>query len=252
MKHLRTTLIVLLGLTWLLGAAPALAATTTTITVTAGKPSELSFKLSKTSPIAPGNVVFKVTNRGKSKHSFKICTHSSSGPANLACAGKATKVLAPGATESVKVALKLGTYSYFSTVKGEANAGMQGQIGVGITLPPVLPATPIKTGTSSATGAAAAATTCASPQSTTINVNEFDFAFTLSSSTVHCGKVTFVQTNTGSTTHNFAINGISGALIDTAQTTTFTTTLNPGTYRYICDVTEHAAQGMTGRLTVTG
>src|SRR5262245_40718963 len=47
---------------------------TTTIAVSAGKPSELSFKLSKFSLVPAGKVIFKVTNRGKIVHDFKLCT----------------------------------------------------------------------------------------------------------------------------------------------------------------------------------
>ena len=46
---------------------------TTTVTVTAGKPSELAFKLSKTSLITAGKVTFNVKNAGKIPHTFEIC-----------------------------------------------------------------------------------------------------------------------------------------------------------------------------------
>ncbi len=46
----------------------------TTITVTAGKPSELAFKLSKTSMVTPGSITFKVTNQGVAFHNFRICS----------------------------------------------------------------------------------------------------------------------------------------------------------------------------------
>src|SRR5579872_4420123 len=63
-----------------------------TITVTAGKPSEFGFILSaKTAP--HGAVTFKVTNRGALPHDFKIC--KTGGMAN-ACAGSGTNQLSPG------------------------------------------------------------------------------------------------------------------------------------------------------------
>ena len=46
----------------------------TTIAVTAGKPVELGFKLSKWSSLPAGTFTFKVTNRGYATHDFKICT----------------------------------------------------------------------------------------------------------------------------------------------------------------------------------
>ena len=46
----------------------------TVIAVTAGKPTELAYKLSKTSMVPAGTVTFKVTNLGIAFHNFVICT----------------------------------------------------------------------------------------------------------------------------------------------------------------------------------
>jgi uncharacterized cupredoxin-like copper-binding protein len=101
----------------LLLALPAVAApTATTVTVTAGKPSELKFTLSKKS-VAKGPVTFKVTNKGTSTHDFKI-------------AGKKTKLLAPGKSATLAVTLKAGKAAYLCTVPGHAAAGMKGTITV--------------------------------------------------------------------------------------------------------------------------
>ncbi len=71
-------------------ALPAYGApTATTVNVTAGKPSELRFTLSKKT-VAKGVVTFKVANRGKLEHDFKI-------------AGKKTAKLKPGKTATLKV-----------------------------------------------------------------------------------------------------------------------------------------------------
>jgi uncharacterized cupredoxin-like copper-binding protein len=97
-------------------ALPALArddaARATTIAVTAGKPSEFHFTLSKKSAKA-GAVTFKVTNKGALPHDFKI-------------AGKKTKLLTPGQSQSLKVTLKKGSFPYRCTVTGHAAAGMKG------------------------------------------------------------------------------------------------------------------------------
>src|SRR5690242_10700184 len=45
----------------------------TVLTVTAGKPSELAFKLSKSSMVPAGTITFKVTNMGVAFHNFKLC-----------------------------------------------------------------------------------------------------------------------------------------------------------------------------------
>jgi uncharacterized cupredoxin-like copper-binding protein len=101
-------------------AASALAAptatTATTVTVTAGKPSELRFTLSKKT-VPAGAVTFKVTNKGKAIHDFKI-------------AGKKTKMLAAGANATLKVTLKKGRAAFLCTVPGHAAAGMKGTITV--------------------------------------------------------------------------------------------------------------------------
>jgi uncharacterized cupredoxin-like copper-binding protein len=87
-----------------------------TVTVTAGKPSELKFTLS-TKSVAKGTVTFKVTNKGKSPHDFKI-------------SGKKTATLTPGKTATLKVTLKAGKASYLCTVPGHAAAGMKGTLTV--------------------------------------------------------------------------------------------------------------------------
>jgi uncharacterized cupredoxin-like copper-binding protein len=82
----------------------------TTITV---KATEFKFALSKTS--APkGTVNFKVTNKGKVDHDFKIN-------------GKKTKLLAPGKSATLTVKFqKTGKFPYLCTVPGHAASGMKG------------------------------------------------------------------------------------------------------------------------------
>ena len=92
------------------------AASATTVTVTAGKPGELSFTLSKKT-IAKGVTTFKVTNKGKLSHDFKI-------------AGKKTALLKAGKTATLKVTLKKGKFAFLCTVPGHAAAGMKGTLTV--------------------------------------------------------------------------------------------------------------------------
>jgi uncharacterized cupredoxin-like copper-binding protein len=98
-------------------SAPALAAHAkahgSTITVTA---SEFKFKLSAASAKA-GAVTFKVVNKGKLPHDFKI-------------GGKKTALLGPGKSATLKVTLKKGKQSYLCTVAGHAAAGMKGTLTV--------------------------------------------------------------------------------------------------------------------------
>ena len=65
-----------------------------TITVSAGKPTELSFKLS-TKKVAIGKVTFKVTNQGRLPHTFELYA-SPQGRSPTTCKGKTTPRLAPG------------------------------------------------------------------------------------------------------------------------------------------------------------
>lgn len=98
-------------------ALPGLSATTATgVTVTAGKPAEFKFTLSKKS-VARGTVTFTVANKGKLEHDFKI-------------AGKKTVKLKPGKSATLKVTLKAGKAAYLCTLPGHAAGGMKGTLTV--------------------------------------------------------------------------------------------------------------------------
>ena len=88
----------------------------TTVTVTAGKPTEFHFTLSKAS-VPKGSVTFKIVNKGKLAHDFKI-------------AGKKSKMVQPGKSTTLKVTLKPGKQKYQCTVPGHAAAGMKGTLKV--------------------------------------------------------------------------------------------------------------------------
>ena len=77
---------------------------------------EFKFSLT-TKTVRHGKVTFKLTNKGRLKHDFKI-------------AGKKTALVAPGKSGSVTVTLKKGTYTYICTVPGHAAAGMKGKLKV--------------------------------------------------------------------------------------------------------------------------
>jgi uncharacterized cupredoxin-like copper-binding protein len=208
-------------------------AKTVKITVVAN---EWSFKLSrKTVPVGT-TVAFKVINKGKIGHDFKI-------------AGKKTKLLNPGKSQTIIVKFgKKGKFTYICSVTGHARLGMQGVFGVGVTPPP--------SGGGGGTTTSAGGTTTTPPNVgtavTTVNVNMFEYGFTLSSSSIPSGTVTFVIKNSGAEVHNFDINGVhSGALIGAGATETWTVKMAPGQYLYTCDVPFHVDKGMTGAFTVT-
>jgi uncharacterized cupredoxin-like copper-binding protein len=115
-----------------LGCWTATAASQTTVeapvvTVTAGKPSEFAFTLSKSSGL-PELVTFKVTNRGALTHAFTV-------------GGAATRILVAGQTAILTVSFaKPGTYEYRSSVPGQAARGMRGRVVIVAGKPPAKPA----------------------------------------------------------------------------------------------------------------
>ena len=130
------------------GQARTHAATKVTIVaVTAGKPSELAFKLSKFSNLPVGTVRFNVTDGGALSHDFKLCTAPSATSAKNACVGKVTPMLKHGQKAILTVVItKKGKYEYLCTVPGHAGAGMKGLVGIGV------PVTASTTGNPSAVG----------------------------------------------------------------------------------------------------
>ena len=110
MKRL-TALSLLVGL---LVVAPYAFARTERQASTAVRVTAKEFKFTLSRHSAPhGLVIFKVTNKGKIGHDFKI-------------AGKKTPLIAAGKTATLKVKLKKGTYKYICTVPTHAVLGMKG------------------------------------------------------------------------------------------------------------------------------
>jgi uncharacterized cupredoxin-like copper-binding protein len=85
------------------------AATVTTVKVTA---SEFKFKLS-TKTAKHGLTIFKVTNKGKIAHDFKI-------------SGRKTKKLSPGKSDTLRVVLSKGNHKYICSIDSHAQFGMKG------------------------------------------------------------------------------------------------------------------------------
>src|SRR5438045_820889 len=110
--------------------------TAATVIVTAGKPSEFAFKLSKLSNIPAGPVTLKVTNMGKLGHTFEICLSTSSTASANKCKGKGktTPLLQTGKSSSLTVTMTMtkGVYEFLCTVPGHASSGMKGLLGVGV------------------------------------------------------------------------------------------------------------------------
>lgn len=113
----RITLALGVALAALVAAAPVAAgpsaAAATTVTVTM---KEFKFTLSK-AKVPHGKVTFKLVNKGKVNHDFKI-------------AGKKSKTIKPGKTGFLIVTLKAGRIAYICTLPGHAAAGMKGKLRV--------------------------------------------------------------------------------------------------------------------------
>ena len=179
-------------------------ASATVITVTAGKPSESAFTLSRSSVLPwtattpSGKVTFRVTNKGALSHNFKVCTTPVKDANANTCNGTGTKLLGPGQSTTLTVIFKQrGIYEYLCTVPGQAAGGMKGLIGVGVklaTTPSPTPATPATTSTPTTTAATA---TTPAPSSLVGNANS--------------GKVVFGSAGCASC-HTLAMAGASGTI----------------------------------------
>jgi uncharacterized cupredoxin-like copper-binding protein len=204
----------------------------TRVTVNA---TEFKFALSRRS--APlGTVIFKVVNKGKAPHDFKI-------------AGKKTRTLPAGKSQTITVVFrKRGRYAYLCTLLGHAKLGMKGSFAIATAPAPPPPPTPPPP--------PPPPTPPPSPPppgpATTVQVGMFEYRFDMSQSTIPQGTVTFVITNKGQEVHNFSITGIKGGqFLAPGQTETYTVGLAAGTYGTICDVPFHADRGMVGQITIT-
>jgi plastocyanin len=101
------------------------------------------------------------------------------------------------------------------------------------------------------TGIGTAAARPSATHTTRVMVKAKDFSFQLSTSTVRRGRVKFVITNRGHTSHDFAIAGHTSKTIQPGKTTSLTVTLKKrGRYPYKCSVDSHAKLGMKGVLRV--
>ena len=131
-KHVRISLLAV-SVFALLAVATAQAKparVATTVTVTAGKPSEFGFKLS-TKTVKTGSVTFNVTNSGTVPHDFRVCSAPVKNDAANSCVGHGTKLLSPGQSAKLTVNFtKAGTYEYLCTVPGHAIGGMKGVLKV--------------------------------------------------------------------------------------------------------------------------
>ncbi len=87
---------------------------------------------------------------------------------------------------------------------------------------------------------------------TTVQVQEKEFAITLSTHRVPHGSVTFVVKNVGKVAHNLTIQGGKATPnINSGGTAKLTVTLKKGSYTLYCSVPGHRQLGMVTKLTAT-
>jgi uncharacterized cupredoxin-like copper-binding protein len=109
----------------------------------------------------------------------------------------------------------------------------------------------LDTGAASAKPAASAAAKCLHPKKSVVSVKEYEYGFTLTPKSPVCGTITFKMKNAGGLSHNFDITGVkAGKLLSPGTSASFTVTMKPGKYPYLCDVLGHASLGMVGTLVV--
>ena len=76
-------------------------------------------------------------------------------------------------------------------------------------------------------------------------------SFQYGKATASAGKLTISMPNQAPIQHDIAIQGDGkGPVVGSGGTSTFSTTLKPGTYTFLCTVPGHAQAGMKGTLTV--
>ena len=106
-----------------------------------------------------------------------------------------------------------------------------------------------ETSTSSAAESSTEETTEASAGASEITMTEY--SFDPSDPTVAAGD-TLDVVNDGEIPHNLTVEGADLATSDLegGASEDLTVDLDPGEYEFICSIADHAAQGMTGTLTV--
>jgi len=104
-----------------------------------------------------------------------------------------------------------------------------------------------------AVGTAVAGSSFAGAQATGVTVHMGEYYFNLSQNSAPVGAVVFTVVNDGTIQHDFSIAGKTTPLLNPGQTATLTVDFtHAGSNPYLCDVGEHAVQGMQGVFTIAG
>jgi uncharacterized cupredoxin-like copper-binding protein len=179
-------------------------------------------------------VIFKITNKGKIAHDFKIN-------------GKKTPQIQPGKTATLKVVFKKkGKFAFLCTLPGHAANGMKGTLSVGVKV-----STTTVTTTTGGTTTGGGGSACTTP-TTTVQVGMREYAFDFDKASFPAGCIQFVIKNNGTELHNFDIAGVkAGAILNPGGTETWAVNLTAGSKTAQCDVPFHIDRGMIRTFTVT-
>jgi plastocyanin len=220
-------------------AGQTAAAPTVRVTITDSK------LIIRPADVQQGKVTLRIDDVGAQAHAFAI-------------AGRSTPMLRHGASAVLVVALPKAA-SYRAVARSNLGKALTANLVVGSASQTILPATttsPAKTSTSTTPGAGSA---CTQPVATTVTVTIVPPKFNFSRTTIPCGTVTFVVTNTGQLTHSLEITGPAGAAtiptnpaIQPGLTQTFTVTMTAkGIYPWQCGEREdNSDEGEYGNLLV--
>jgi uncharacterized cupredoxin-like copper-binding protein/mono/diheme cytochrome c family protein len=199
---------------------------------------DIAFEQKELSGPADTEFTITVTNNGNSPHDFTI------DELNVK-----TKLLNPGESETVTINAPAGDYTYYCSVPGHRQAGMEGTLTLSADAGQAAPAgdTAAPAESMEASGEQAAG------GSTALDVSAVDIAFEQKVLSAPADTdTTITVTNNGNSPHDFTIDelGIKTKLLNPGESETVTVNAPAGSYTYYCSVPGHRQAGMEGTLTV--
>ncbi|MEZ4497070.1 MAG: cupredoxin domain-containing protein [Thermomicrobiales bacterium] len=202
--------------------------------------SAVDIAFEETSLEAPADTDFTitVTNNGAADHDFVIEGTDFK-----------TEILAGGTSETITVNLPAGEYTYFCSVPGHRQAGMEGTLtvseGGGVSVAPPADTSPAPP----AGGDSAAASGPVEIQVSAVDIAYEETTLEAPADT----DFTITVTNNGAAQHDLNIEGtdFKTKLLNAGESDTITVNLPAGEYIYFCSVPGHRQAGMWGTLTVS-
>jgi uncharacterized cupredoxin-like copper-binding protein/mono/diheme cytochrome c family protein len=197
---------------------------------------DIAFEQKELTGPADTEFTITVTNNGASPHDF-----------NIDELGVKTKMLNPGESETVTINAPAGDYTYYCSVPGHRQAGMEGTLTISADAGQAAPAEGTAATESGGAGEQAAG------GSTELAVSAVDIAFEQKELSAPADtETTITVTNNGASPHDFTIDelGIQTKMLNPGESETVTINAPAGSYTYYCSVPGHRQAGMEGTLTV--